>query len=113
MNHVLICVLKKYESYNKGVCAQIIGTIDQLERNAGTVRINTLMRNTAYFRTKLMEMGFIVYGNNYSPVVPMMIYMPSKLLAFRNIYTSPAFFCIFAFFLRKLFSFFLCIFADF
>uniref|UniRef100_A0A0E9XF50 Aminotransferase class I/classII large domain-containing protein n=1 Tax=Anguilla anguilla TaxID=7936 RepID=A0A0E9XF50_ANGAN len=27
-------------------------------------------------------MGFIIYGNNDSPVVPMMLYMPAKLNAF-------------------------------
>ena len=68
-----------------GVCAQIIGTIDQLENTEGKSRVNKLARNTSYFREKLSEKGFIVYGSDSSPVVPMMIYMPSKLLAFRNI----------------------------
>ncbi|MEQ2252695.1 Serine palmitoyltransferase 2 [Ilyodon furcidens] len=27
-------------------------------------------------------MGFIIYGNNESPVVPMMLYMPAKIGAF-------------------------------
>lgn len=27
-------------------------------------------------------MGFIIYGNNDSPVVPMMLYMPAKIGAF-------------------------------
>ena len=65
------------------MCAQVVGTIDQLEQEIGRNRIKQLMKNTEYFRTRLMEMGFIVYGNKHSPVVPMMIYMPSKLLAFR------------------------------
>ena len=68
-----------------GVCAQIIGTIDQLENIEGKSRVDQLARNTSYFREKLAEKGFIVYGSDSSPVVPMMIYMPSKLLAFRNI----------------------------
>uniref|UniRef100_A0A4W5PCJ9 Aminotransferase class I/classII domain-containing protein n=1 Tax=Hucho hucho TaxID=62062 RepID=A0A4W5PCJ9_9TELE len=33
----------------------------------------------AYFRRQLTEMGFMIYGNNNSPVVPMMLYMPSKI----------------------------------
>lgn len=68
-----------------GVCAQIIGTIDQLENIEGKSRVSKLARNTSYFRQKLAEKGFIVYGSDSSPVVPMMIYMPSKLLAFRKI----------------------------
>ena len=68
-----------------GVCAQIMGTIDQLENIEGKSRVDKLARNTSYFRQKLAEKGFIVYGSESSPVVPMMIYMPSKLAAFRNI----------------------------
>ena len=32
-----------------------------------------------YFRRKLNEMRFIVYGNEDSPVVPILIYAPAKL----------------------------------
>lgn len=38
-----------------------------------------LADNTAYFRRRLQEMGFIIYGNQNSPVVPMMLYMPAKI----------------------------------
>jgi serine palmitoyltransferase len=45
----------------------------------GERRIKQLASNSHYFRKKLMEMGFIVYGNNDSPVVPLMLYMPAKI----------------------------------
>ena len=32
-----------------------------------------------YFRRRLKEMKFILYGNEDSPVVPILIYMPGKL----------------------------------
>lgn len=38
-----------------------------------------LADNTIYFRSRLQEMGFIIYGNQNSPVVPMMLYMPAKI----------------------------------
>lgn len=45
----------------------------------GKQRIQQLAWNSQYFREKLVEMGFIVYGNNNSPVVPLMLYMPAKI----------------------------------
>ena len=45
----------------------------------GLRRIRQLADNTRYFRDKLVKMGFIVYGNYASPVVPVMLFMPSKI----------------------------------
>lgn len=45
----------------------------------GRDRVRRLADNTVYFRTRLREMGFITYGNEDSPVVPMMLYMPAKI----------------------------------
>lgn len=52
----------------------------------GADRLRQLSENTTYFRRKLREMGFIIYGNDDSPVVPLMLYMPAKIgcvLSFR------------------------------
>ncbi|XP_041866627.1 serine palmitoyltransferase 3 [Melanotaenia boesemani] len=48
----------------------------------GIRRIRQLAENTRYFRAKLKEMGFIIYGNDASPVVPILLYMPGKVVAF-------------------------------
>ncbi len=40
--------------------------------------------NTRYFRQKLVDMGFIVFGNKNSPVVPMLIYMPARVARFNR-----------------------------
>lgn len=50
----------------------------------GRHRIRQLKWNVRYFRKGLHEKGFIVYGNKDSPVVPVLIYMPSKIA-----YVSP------------------------
>lgn len=50
--------------------------------NIGCERIRQLAENTAYFRKRLQEMGFIIYGNKDSPVVPLMLYMVAKIGAF-------------------------------
>uniref|UniRef100_A0A183BBN6 serine C-palmitoyltransferase n=1 Tax=Echinostoma caproni TaxID=27848 RepID=A0A183BBN6_9TREM len=48
----------------------------------GAHRIKQLAENTRYFRARLHEMQLIVYGNRDSPVVPVIISMPAKLVAF-------------------------------
>lgn len=48
----------------------------------GIRRIRQLAQNTRYFRARLKEMGFIIYGNDDSPVVPVLLYMPGKVVAF-------------------------------
>lgn len=45
----------------------------------GHKRIQQLADNVRYFRRQLVDMGFIVYGNDNSPVVPVMIFMPAKI----------------------------------
>jgi len=48
----------------------------------GKKRILQLRENSIFFRTKLKEMGFHVYGNLDSPVIPLMLYNPAKIPAF-------------------------------
>ncbi|XP_060118979.1 serine palmitoyltransferase 2 [Heteronotia binoei] len=48
----------------------------------GKQRIQQLSENTKYFRRRLKQMGFIIYGNEDSPIIPLMLYMPAKIGAF-------------------------------
>ncbi|XP_007526137.1 serine palmitoyltransferase 3 [Erinaceus europaeus] len=48
----------------------------------GLQRVQQLAKNTRYFRQRLNKMGFIIYGNEESPVVPLLLYMPAKVAAF-------------------------------
>lgn len=45
----------------------------------GKKRIDQLKWNTQYFRRRLKDKGFIIYGNEDSPVVPLLIYFPTKV----------------------------------
>ena len=66
------------------VANQIISSMECIinKELGGIERIQQLSRNATYFRKRLQQMGFIVYGDNDSPVVPMMLFMPAKIQAF-------------------------------
>ncbi|XP_029663473.1 serine palmitoyltransferase 2 isoform X2 [Formica exsecta] len=49
--------------------------------DAGEKRIKQLARNTRYFRRRLNQIGVIIHGNEDSPVVPMLVYLYSKIAA--------------------------------
>uniref|UniRef100_A0AC34FIU4 Aminotransferase class I/classII domain-containing protein n=1 Tax=Panagrolaimus sp. ES5 TaxID=591445 RepID=A0AC34FIU4_9BILA len=44
----------------------------------GEKRIERLSRNSRYFRRRLKQMGFILYGSDDSPVVPILLYFPTQ-----------------------------------
>ncbi|ORY00776.1 serine palmitoyltransferase [Basidiobolus meristosporus CBS 931.73] len=48
----------------------------------GKKRLDTLAFNGRYFAKRLREMGFIIYGHEQSPVVPLMLFNPAKIPAF-------------------------------
>ncbi|KAL4641385.1 serine palmitoyltransferase 3 isoform X1 [Arapaima gigas] len=48
----------------------------------GIERVRQLAENTRYFRRRLQELGFIIYGSQDSPVVPLLLFMPGKVGAF-------------------------------
>ncbi|XP_068225097.1 serine palmitoyltransferase 2 isoform X1 [Palaemon carinicauda] len=48
----------------------------------GRRRILQLSRNVKYFRQRLRQKGFIVYGHDDSPVVPMILYLIPKISMF-------------------------------
>ncbi|ORX49857.1 PLP-dependent transferase [Hesseltinella vesiculosa] len=48
----------------------------------GRRRIQRLAENSLYFACRLREMGFIVYGDHGSPVVPLLLFNPAKIPAF-------------------------------
>ncbi|XP_037083471.1 serine palmitoyltransferase 2-like [Pollicipes pollicipes] len=69
------------------VAGQISAVVRELMgRGGGTglglARIRRLADNTRYFRKRLSQMGFILYGSDDSPVVPLLIFLPAKAAAF-------------------------------
>jgi len=49
------------------------------DTDIGEKRLKQLARNTRYFRRRLNQIGVIIYGNEDSPVVPMLVYLFSKI----------------------------------
>lgn len=70
-------------SMSPPVAAQIIEVlrilIGERGNGEGRRRIAQLARNTRYFRSRLRQMGVITYGNEDSPVVPILVYLYSKI----------------------------------
>lgn len=56
--------------------------------DTGKKKLLQLKENSNYFRSKLKEMGFILFGNADSPIVPLMLYHPSKFIAFSTMLLS-------------------------
>jgi len=50
--------------------------------NEGARRLKQLKDNIIMFRQKLEDKGFIIYGHEASPVIPLLLYMPAKIAAF-------------------------------
>lgn len=89
----LICYLRTASysacygaSMSAPVARQIIEVMKVIMGEDGTSegqrRIKQLANNTRYFRHKLREMGFVIYGDKCSPVVPMLLFLPAKTVAF-------------------------------
>jgi serine palmitoyltransferase len=48
----------------------------------GQKKLTALRDNSNYFRMKLTDMGLHVVGNYGSPIMPVMLYNPTKIAAF-------------------------------
>ncbi|CAF1275230.1 unnamed protein product [Rotaria magnacalcarata] len=66
------------------VVEQIISSLRILQGPEGKKRIYQLADNTRYFRSRLVDMGFIVYGNKNSPVAPVLLYLPARVTRFNR-----------------------------
>lgn len=65
------------------IAQQIITSMQIIAGEDGTdigkKRTKQLARNTRYFRRRLHQIGVIIYGNEDSAVVPMLVYLFSKI----------------------------------
>jgi len=50
--------------------------------DVGKKRIKQLRENSNYFRKRLKASGFHIVGNDDSPIIPLMLYMPAIIGAF-------------------------------
>lgn len=71
-------------SVSPPVAMQVVAAMKQIMNKecAGLSRIQRLADNSRYFRQRLKKMGLIVYGDDDSPVIPILLIMPAKILAF-------------------------------
>ncbi|KAI9481331.1 MAG: pyridoxal phosphate-dependent transferase [Benjaminiella poitrasii] len=71
------------ESISPPVIQQIISSMRIIsgedDTNDGSNRIQTLADNSRYFSNALRRMGFIVYGDEGSPVIPLLLFNPAKI----------------------------------
>ncbi|KAG2223503.1 hypothetical protein INT45_001251 [Circinella minor] len=74
------------ETMTPPVTQQVLASLGIMRGEDGTengrMRIRQLADNAQYFAVKLRELGFIVYGDEGSPVVPLLLFNPAKISAF-------------------------------
>lgn len=65
------------------VCQQVITSMKIIlgedGTNEGAQRLKAIQENSIYFMRELRKMGFIVFGDEGSPIVPMLIFQPGKI----------------------------------
>ncbi|KAI9368896.1 serine palmitoyltransferase [Aspergillus egyptiacus] len=61
---------------------RLLADEDLLHAGQGRERLQRLAFNSRYLRLGLKRLGFIVYGHDDSPIVPLMLYHPAKMSAF-------------------------------
>ncbi|KAI7854966.1 pyridoxal phosphate-dependent transferase [Circinella umbellata] len=64
------------------VAQQVLTSMTIICEQEGRWRIQKLLDNSSYFASRLREMGFIVYGDKGSPVIPLLLFNPAKIAAF-------------------------------
>lgn len=73
------------ESVPPPVLAQIISSLGVIEGSIspgeGQERLQRIAFNSRYLRLGLKKLGFIVYGADDSPVIPLLLFLPAKMPA--------------------------------
>lgn len=76
------------ESPTPAVIAQIIAALRLINGEVipgqGEERLQRIAFNSRYLRLGLKRLGFIVYGHDDSPIIPVMLYHPAKMPAFSH-----------------------------
>ena len=76
------------ESMTPPVLAQIASSLQvisgHIEKGQGEERLRRLAFNSRYLRLGLKRLGFIIYGHDDSPIIPLLLYNPAKMPAFSH-----------------------------
>ena len=70
------------ESVSIPVAQQIITAFSHIQSEEGKSKLDQIKENSKYFHTELVKMGFLVYGEIDSPVVPVLLFNLGKVAAF-------------------------------
>lgn len=74
------------ESIPAFVAQQVISSLRIIMGEDGTDlgqrKIDQLARNSSYLSSELKKRGFVVYGDQGSPIIPILLYGPSNVAAF-------------------------------
>ncbi|KAG9534004.1 putative serine palmitoyltransferase 2, partial [Aureobasidium melanogenum] len=58
--------------------------IGEIAPGQGQERLERLAFNSRYLRLGLKRLGFIIYGHDDSPIIPLLLYNPAKIPAFSH-----------------------------
>lgn len=76
------------ESPAPGVLMQILSALrlitGEISPGKGEEHLHRIAFNSRYLRLGLKRLGFIVYGHDDSPIIPLVVYHPAKLPAFSH-----------------------------
>lgn len=76
------------ETMSPAVLAQIMVALrlinGEIVPGQGEERLQRIAFNSRYLRLGLKRLGFIVYGNDDSPIIPILLYHPAKMPAFSH-----------------------------
>lgn len=76
------------ESPSPAVLSQILASLrlinGELCPGQGEERLQRIAFNSRYLRLGLKRLGFIVYGHDDSPIIPLLLYHPAKMPAFSH-----------------------------
>lgn len=76
------------ESPAPSVLMQILASLriitGELAPGQGEERLQRIAFNSRYLRLGLKRLGYIVYGHDDSPIIPIMLYHPAKIAAFSH-----------------------------
>ena len=76
------------ESPTPPVLMQILSSLKiisgEISPGQGEERLQRIAFNSRYLRLGLKRLGFIVYGHDDSPIIPIMLYNPAKMPAFSH-----------------------------
>jgi len=86
IDHIRRYSFGNYEpTMSPGCCQQILTSMGVImgedDTDIGQLKIKQLRDNSNFLRKSLIEKGFKVLGDQDSPIVPLMVYHPAKLIA--------------------------------